>query len=413
MNNAIFMGRVCREPDTGSSAPDQNGVFLSKIFFTSANKDATSHSMNGKYPSNKVTHGDGPPSVDAGYFGISCRREDAAIWIVPVPLEVTVSYRTGTAEGPRAIWRASHQLDLLDMDVGDLRALGITTDQEDDPDITSLNHEARVRAAQVMESLAAGQSPDARDMAFVNQTCENVNQRVQDRVQRALAAKKIPVILGGDHSVAFGGIRACMDAHPGAGVLQVDAHADLRLAYEGFTYSHASVFRNLLELDPQQPLTQVGVRDFCQEELDTINRHANVSTFFDRSLRKARMTGNLLALLSQVVSTLPSKVYISFDIDGLQPNQCPRTGTPVPGGLSFDEAVELMEMVVRSGRTIVGLDLCEVSGSGSSHGSDTTDAIVGARLCYKLIGFAAISQGLQGWPTPLPDAGASWSEPSS
>jgi agmatinase len=196
-------------------------------------------------------------------------------------------------------------------------------------------------------------------------------------------------LLGGDHSTPLGFLRALSEKYERFGILQIDAHADLRKAYEGFTYSHASIMYNALKLPSVSRLIQVGIRDFCEEEQDVINRsRGRISTFFDEDLKAWRYKGETWdALCNSIIKELPANVYISFDIDGLDPKLCPNTGTPVAGGLEFQEAIYLIKKVAQS-RKIIGFDLCEVA-----PGQNDWDANVGARLLYNLCNWMAVSQG--------------------
>ena len=177
------------------------------------------------------------------------------------------------------------------------------------------------------------------------------------------------------------------------GILHLDAHADLRNAYEGFTWSHASIMYNAMENIPEiARITQVGIRDFCEQEhefMRALGTRARV--FLDRDLAARRFAGEAWSKTAgAIVDSLPRKVWITFDIDGLDPTLCPSTGTPVPGGLSFAEAVHVIGLVARSGREIIGFDLNEVS-----PGKGEWDANVGMRLLYKLIAWTFVSRGLR------------------
>ncbi|MCG8575093.1 MAG: arginase family protein, partial [Flavobacteriales bacterium] len=191
-------------------------------------------------------------------------------------------------------------------------------------------------------------------------------------------------------SCPLGLVQALAEQEGAFGILQIDAHADLRPAYEGFEYSHASIMWNVLKLPAVTKLVQVGIRDLCQQELDDIrSQPERIRTFFDAQLKDAQHRGEPWSeTMRQIVETLPEKVYISFDIDGLDPKLCPNTGTPVPGGLEFDQALALIREVVRSGRQLIGFDLVEVS-----PGTSEWDANVGARLLYNLCCWSAVSQG--------------------
>jgi agmatinase len=215
-----------------------------------------------------------------------------------------------------------------------------------------------------------------------------VNAWVERTVEGLLARGKVVGTVGGDHSVALGAIAAHARRHPGLGVLHVDAHADLRVAFEGFTFSHASILYNVAESCPGVGrIVQVGLRDLSEEEL----RYAEASKgrivqHHDAALAAARFDGEPWSTaVARILAPLPADVYVSFDIDGLDPTLCPGTGTPVPGGLSFQEAAALLAGIARSGRRLVGFDLVEVA---PGPGGGAWDGNVGARLLYKLLGWA-------------------------
>lgn len=199
--------------------------------------------------------------------------------------------------------------------------------------------------------------------------------------------KKVGLI-GGDHSTPLGFIKALSEVHEEFGILQIDAHADLRNAYEGFKYSHASIMYNVLHEVPQvKKLVQLGIRDYCDEELEMIqNSNGRIATFFDRDVKAQQFEGaTWKQVCEQVIDQLPQKVYISFDIDGLDPKLCPDTGTPVPGGFEVEQVFYLFRLLHASGRELIGFDLNEVS--CGEHSVDGIDAIVGARILYKLCNF--------------------------
>jgi agmatinase len=213
-------------------------------------------------------------------------------------------------------------------------------------------------------------------------------------VASEIARGKLVALIGGDHSSPFGAIRAHAEAHPGLGVLHIDAHADLRVAFEGFTHSHASIMHNVMTKIPEVGrLVQVAIRDFSEDEYRTIEKSdGRIRTHFDADLSRRRFAGeSWKSQCERIVKDLPKSVYVSFDIDGLEPTLCPHTGTPVPGGLQFAEATALIAEVVHSGRRIVGVDLNEVVPGPDG---DQWDGNVGARMLYKMIGWMLISQGI-------------------
>lgn len=327
---------------------------------------------------------------DSGIFGLPFRPEDSRVVIIPVPYEATTSYGGGTSKGPEAVLEASRQVDLYDHDTGKPYSAGIA--MLDSPaKLERWGREARKLAEPV---IAAGGVNGRRKLAKyveqVNALSEKMNEWVYRQAKSLLDQGKVPVVLGGDHSVPFGAIKAYSERYPRMGILHVDAHADLRDSFEGFAWSHASIFHNVMTRLPRVgKLVQVGVRDLGVAENQMIrSSQGRIVTFFDADMAARKENGEPFAKIADdIVAELPDQVYMSWDIDGLDPTLCPHTGTPVPGGLNWNEAVGLLRALVRANKTIVGLDLCEVS-----PGETEWDANVGARLLYKMIGFALLTQ---------------------
>ncbi len=326
---------------------------------------------------------------ETGIYGLPFTPEESRVVIVPVPFEATTSYGGGTSNGPAAVFEASKQVDLFDQETGRPYAEGIA--MLDIPKkVARWNAEAKKLAVPVIEKGGAVDRRTRAAAAKVNEYGERMNAWVYEQVASLLEAGKIAVTLGGDHSVPYGAIQAHAEKHPGLGILHLDAHADLRDAYEGFQWSHASIFNNVMtNLDDVGRLVQVGVRDLGQAERAMIDAsNGRIVTFYDADLAAKKEDGVPFARLAdEIVAALPDDVYLSWDIDGLDPTLCPGTGTPVPGGLSWNEAIGLLRAIKRAGKRIVGLDLCEVS-----PGETEWDANVGARLLYKMIGFALLTQ---------------------
>ncbi|TAK77431.1 MAG: agmatinase [Gammaproteobacteria bacterium] len=306
---------------------------------------------------------------DSGIFGLPFSPAEAKLVLVPVPWEATTSYGGGTSKGPEAILQASKQVDLFDIDLGNFFEAGIAM-----LDIPQHVLEWNTLAQEQHQ-------PEA-----VNAYSDKLNQHVYAETKRLLAQGKLVGLVGGDHSTPFGAIQAFLEKHPQMGILHIDAHADLRNAYEGFEYSHASIMHNVITKTSLSKLVQVGIRDFCEEEFNFIHDHANrITTFFDAAMTEEKMHGkHWSAICDDIIQHLPQDVYVSFDIDGLDPRFCPHTGTPVPGGLDFSEVLYLFKKVVQSGRKIIGFDLNEVS---PGNAADEWDANVGARILYKLCGW--------------------------
>jgi len=327
-------------------------------------------------------------------FGLPFTQETSEIVVIPVPWDVTTSFNDGASLGPKAVVNVSSQIDLFVPGISDAWKLGICMLPVDDEWIDK-NNQARKYAAEYIKFLEGRDiqlSDDEIDLILknINVLSEKINEWVYAKSIEILEAGKIPVVLGGDHSSPFGLMKAVSQHHEEFGVLQIDAHADLRPSYEGFRYSHASIMNNLLKFSNVTKLVQVGIRDFCEQEHEIIKKDARIVTYYDANLAKARFEGATWEnQVNTIVNSLPNNIYISFDVDGLEQIYCPNTGTPVPGGLSFNQVIYLFERIMESGKKILSFDLCEVSGKKSEW-----DAIVGSRLLYNMANITAVTHGL-------------------
>lgn len=333
-------------------------------------------------------------SADFGIFGIPMTEEESRIVLVPVPWEVTTSYGEGASNGPQIIRQASEQIDLFDFETGKFYEDGIFM-REVNKDLKAKNDKFKALAQELIEmrtNLSEDETKMNQIAQDVNKACDEMTNWVYEQCKDVLQKGKLLGLVGGDHSTPLGAIRAVSEAHKGEiGVLHIDAHADLRTAYQGFKQSHASIMYNVMT-DAKKPmkLVQVGIRDFCEEEYEFSKNHGDIKTFFDIELKRRLLAGESWAqIVEDILRELPQKVYISFDIDGLDPAFCPHTGTPVPGGLSVDQVFYLFNEVHKSGRQIVAFDLNEVSTGGLAEEEAEWDGNVGARILYKLCGWLA------------------------
>ena len=329
-------------------------------------------------------------AMNDNLFGLPFTEEDAEVIVMPMPWEVTVSYTPGTAKGPDAIREASWQVDLYDPRIENAWQLGIYMRNENES-LAKRSSKLRKRAKKYIDALSRGEETKyAEDLAEINHACAKMVAWVKEEALYLLDRGKLVALLGGDHSTPLGYLQALGERHKQFGILQIDAHADLRIAYEGFTYSHASIMYNALSIPQVNKLVQVGIRDYCQEEVDVMTEHGDrIKTFFDRDLKHARYTGKTWKQqVDEIIAELPQHVYLSFDIDGLDPKLCPNTGTPVAGGFEAEEVIYLVEELVKSGKKIIGLDLNEVA-----PGEDEWDANVGARMLYYLCNLLGRSNG--------------------
>lgn len=338
-----------------------------------------------------------PGLADATIFGLPFNAEQSEIIVMPVPWEVTVSYGSGASKGPEAILEASYQVDLMHEDFPDLWKLGIYFD--DIPKhLKKLSKEHKKLVAPIIEHLENGESVhDAKkllqNLEKVNHACEEMVNWVNERSTFWQNQNKKVVLLGGDHSTPLGYYQALAKKHDSFAMLHLDAHLDYRIAYEGFTYSHASIMYNALGIENISKIVSVGIRDFCEQEVEVAKKHANrTKVFTDKTLKDNAFKGITWdKQCDEIIAELPDNVCISFDIDGLDPKFCPNTGTPVPGGFSFQQATFLMNKLVEAGKTIIGFDLVEVT-----PGKDNDwDGNVGARMLFNMCGAMAKSQKLE------------------
>lgn len=318
---------------------------------------------------------------DHGIFGLPFFPEDSRLVLIPVPWEVTVSYLPGTARGPEAILKSSQQIDLHDDFYKNGWKEGIAMQDIPSP-IFYKNKQMREMSEKYLFDYQKGKI-DKKLQKKINQECENLNLHVKETALNLINQGKQVGVVGGEHSVILGFIEALAEKNNEIGILQIDAHSDIRPNYEGLKYSHASIFYNILQIEKVSKIIQVGVRDISPIEKDLVNKKEyqnRISVFSDYDLKKSIFNGKNWSLMcDEIIKELPTNVYISFDIDGLNPSLCPNTGTPVPGGLLLEEISFVLEKIVLSGRKIIGFDLCEVA-----PGKDDWDGNVGARVLYKL-----------------------------
>jgi agmatinase len=332
------------------------------------------------------------PGIQGQLFGLPFTPETAELIVVPVPWEVTVSYHGGASLGPAAILDASTQVDLFMKDIPEAWKLGISML----PIPQGMEQEsARLRelAGQYLSRLDANGVVAAEEplLQKINESCENLNIYIKNIVTKLMRDGKMVALLGGDHSIPLGYLRALPNFYARFGILQIDAHADLRKAYQGFAYSHASIMHNALKIPAVNRLIQVGIRDLCEEESEMIHRaRGRIVTFFDEDIKGAMYAGKTWDnICDKIIEVLPENIYISFDIDGLDPKLCPNTGTPVAGGLEFFQVVHLLKRIVVAGKRIIGFDLNEVAPARDND----WDANVGARLLYQLASWTAVTRG--------------------
>lgn len=330
--------------------------------------------------------------TNGAYFGFPFEPEKCLLHLITVPWDVTASFHDGTSLGPKAIVEASTQVEIHDdhypaawqKGIATLKPIGFASDN---------NHEIRREARLIIQELESEYSTledKERDNLYlnINNACEQLNTEVYNTAKKILNQGKIPALIGGDHSTPLGLIKAIAEKQP-LGILHLDAHMDLRDNYQGFTYSHASIMNNASKLSGVEKITQVAIRDYSLKEVNYAAKQSKITQFTENNINSKKFKGDSWhKICSEIIETLPQNVYISFDIDALSPDNCPSTGTPVPGGISFQEAAYLLKTLHESGKKVVGFDLTEVAPNETGE----WDANVGARILYKLALLTLASQ---------------------
>lgn len=319
-------------------------------------------------------------------FGFPVQENDADIIIIPVPWDATASYGKGTSKGPKAILDASTQLDYfhpLLKNAYQTRVFLTPISQ----DWENINEEFCLQSIDYIQHLESGATEVGDFRLFldnINAAQQAMKINLKERALDLIKKNKIVAVLGGEHSTPLGLIEALDESYSNFGILQIDAHADLRDGYENFEQSHASIMFNVVKnCSNLSKLVQVGIRDVAQSEIDLIeNSNGKIKTYFDWDIKEKTFNGiHWSNQVNEIISELPEHVYISFDIDGLIPSLCPNTGTPVAGGFQLEEITFLFFKLVASGKKIIGFDLNEVSPGESGD----WDANVGARALWNLV----------------------------
>ncbi|MFN5910723.1 MAG: agmatinase family protein [Bacteroidota bacterium] len=336
--------------------------------------------------------------ANGNIFGFPVSEEEADIVIIPVPWDATASYGKGTSEGPSAILEASTQLDFFHPKLEQAYNTKVFM-APISAEWQTINRDLCEKAIDYIEFLENGgdiaQNPSFKTLVnHINATQSALKENLRERALSLLENGKLVAVLGGEHSTPLGLIEAIDSRGDAFGILQIDAHADLRDAYEGFEQSHASIMFNVLQRCKNMiRLVQVGIRDVSESEVNLVaESEGRVVTHYDWNIKEAMFRGSSWAeQVDRIISDLPPNVYISFDIDGLRPELCPNTGTPVAGGFALEEINYLLFRLVESGRRIVGFDLNEVAPGESGD----WDANVGARALWNLVCATEKSRKLQ------------------
>ena len=297
------------------------------------------------------------------------------IFIYPVPWDITTTFHHGTAQGPEQIQAVFHQLDETHPFTSNVNDLVFESASQRIVDLQSKhtsNSRSIIDTCNQNKPLTQMQEVSLK---AINQASEEMNHIVYSDCLKLL--DRGPVILcGGEHGVGVGYIRALAEQYDSFGVLQIDAHMDCRLKYFGYDYSHASVMTHYSTTNGLESITQVGIRDYDVTEIEFQQSSNTVfNVFKDYDIHKRLFEGdNWRGICKDIIKPLPNNLFISLDIDGLSPELCPGTGTPVPGGISFNQCLYLLEMIFQE-KSIIGAEVVEICNDHSNWG-----ATVGARF---------------------------------
>jgi agmatinase len=326
----------------------------------------------------------GPAAKSSGVFGLMSPKIESKLVLLPVPWDATTSKRQGTSYAPAMILHESKFVELFDIDFKKMYEHGIFM----------LPEQKKIREMNLLTKKMIsttkldddGNKTTKSARGKINTMCNKANDFIYVETKKLLSTGKLVGVIGGDHSITLGSIKAHLEKYPKMALIQIDAHADLRKSFEGHTYSHASIAYNVLNETKIQKVIQVGVRALCEEEMKRIDsQKKRVETFFAQKIMEQEFSGRKWhSTCKKIASSLPKEVYISLDVDALDVEYCPNTGTPVPGGMGFQQLIHLIKIICNSNKRICGFDIVET-------GSNSFDASVSAHLLYQLCGWCLCS----------------------
>ena len=289
--------------------------------------------------------------IESNFLGIEKGSyEKSKVVVLPVPYERTVSYGGGTKNGPDAILHASHYVEFYDEETGRQvhEEIGIAT----------------------LEPLRFGKKNDEDALDYIYET-----------TRMLLKEKKFVVALGGEHTISQATIAAHAEKFRDLSIVQIDAHSDLRMEYQGNKFSHASVMARVCEFIDPGKIVQVGIRAQCIEEAEFI-REKKINTLYAHEIRSGKYTKILKFWDDYAIEKLSGHVYVTFDVDGFDPSIMPATGTPEPNGLYWDETMRFLRKL-GSRKKVVGCDVVELAPMKGLHHPDLT----AAKLVSKMVNY--------------------------
>ncbi len=328
-------------------------------------------------------------------FGLPFDAEESEIIVLPVPWDIS-SRMNGSSEAPERLLEASQKISLYHPEFPDVWKMGISMEsipykwKESSDELKKIeskiihNLHKKLNKSRQVEQLQRYKN--------INYTTRLLNEWVSDRVHKILEAGRISAVLGGNHGVSYGAIHAYSEKYKHLGVLHLDAHPAFKSKPLGFEHSHDSLMRQVLDAQMIPKIVQVGIRETSYEEMDFYKKNTSrIKVFFDAYLKEKLNKGTTWKILiNEILSALPSYIYVSVDIDVLRPEYCPNSDKLVPGGLDYYELTALLTELARSGKQIVGFDLCGISPDKS--GRVKSDVLTGVHLLYHLCCAALFSR---------------------
>ncbi|MBI3591399.1 MAG: agmatinase [Candidatus Melainabacteria bacterium] len=288
--------------------------------------------------------------VETNFFGNFSQGEDPKVLIIPTPYEYTTSYCKGTKNGPQAILNASTHLEKFDDELWtDVNKIGINTS-------SFINCE------------------------FVNNKTTQPFSEVEETIRSTVINGCLPIVIGGEHSISYGSIKAIYDLYPDVSILYFDAHANLKSSFQNNKFNHSCTLRQIYETMPDLKIVQLGARSISKEEVAWIeNTNPNIEFFFARDKNQWKMP--------DIISNLGKNVYVSFNFNVLDSGIMPSCVTPEPGGLSFEQTMDIIKNICAF-KEIVGMDFVEFTPIQGLQAPD----FLAAKLIYKIIGYTFARQ---------------------
>ena len=323
-------------------------------------------------------------------FGIPTPIEKAQLILIPAPWAVSLDHPP-TVLGPETILRTSYKIGCYQPLYPQAKKLKMA--------MLPIPHGWKLKSHQLSNSVKTYLQARQAGSKIINKPLTTrvdqytlaFKERIKNKALMYMTQQnKMVGLLGGEQICALGLIQACAEQYKNFGILHIDAHPDLQKNYQGFHYTHRSLIYHTLQIPQNKSIVQLGLRDYTEEEANAIQKNPQkITTFPYETLQQALYKGTTWhQICEEIIAKLPNKIYLSFDIDALDPKLCPTTAQPVPGGLNVNQILYLLQHIVKAGKTIIAFDLSEVAFNGETE----WDALVASHLLHRIGILMAISQ---------------------